>query len=99
MKKKIFGAVLITVITFVGCWNFNQSKKKALLSNLILANIEALAQSNESSTEEKGKSPETKRCKKTFPDGTFTSSVERVCTPSCSSCTCTPVPCGEPFYN
>ena len=57
MKKKIFGAVLITVITFVGCWNFNQSKKKALLSNLILANIEALAQSNESSTEEKGKSP------------------------------------------
>lgn len=97
--KKYLGIIATVAIVAAAGWNFNQNKKKVQLSNLILDNIEALAQSNESSTEEKGKSPETKRCKKTFPDGTFTSSVERVCTPSCSSCTCTPVPCGEPFYN
>ncbi|GKG71889.1 hypothetical protein DXA15_23485 [Parabacteroides sp. AM58-2XD] len=43
MKKKIFGAVLITAMAVAAGWNFNQSKNETQLSDLTLANVEALA--------------------------------------------------------
>ncbi|MCS2427782.1 NVEALA domain-containing protein [Parabacteroides goldsteinii] len=43
MKKKIFGAVLITAMAVTAGWNFNQSKNETQLSDLALANVEALA--------------------------------------------------------
>lgn len=43
MKKKIIGAVLITAMAVTVGWNFNQSKKEIILSDLALANVEALA--------------------------------------------------------
>ena len=47
MKKKIFGIALIAAMAVAAGWNFNQSKKEVELSDLALANIEALA-NNES---------------------------------------------------
>ena len=43
MKKKIFGAALISAMAVTAGWNFNQSKNEVELSNLALANVEALA--------------------------------------------------------
>lgn len=43
MNKKIFGAVLITAIAFAASWNFHQNKNQTKLSDLALANVEALA--------------------------------------------------------
>ena len=43
MKKKIFGAVLIAAMAVTAGWNFNQSKNEVELSDLALANVEALA--------------------------------------------------------
>ena len=44
MKKKIFGVALIATMAVTAGWNFNQSKNEAVLSDLTLANVEALAQ-------------------------------------------------------
>lgn len=43
MKKKIFGAVIIAAMALAAGWNFNQSKNEVALSDLALANVEALA--------------------------------------------------------
>ena len=43
MKKKIFGAALIAAMAITAGWNFNQSKNEVELSDLALANVEALA--------------------------------------------------------
>ena len=43
MKKKIFGAVIIAAMALAAGWNFNQSKNEVELSDLALANVEALA--------------------------------------------------------
>lgn len=43
MKKKIFGAALIAAMALAAGWNFNQSKNEVNLSDLALANVEALA--------------------------------------------------------
>lgn len=48
MKHKILSTVIVAAITFIGGWNYNQSKNETILSELALANIEALA-SDESS--------------------------------------------------
>lgn len=48
MKKKIFGVALIAAMAVAAGWNFNQSKNEVELSDLALANVEALA-SNEGS--------------------------------------------------
>lgn len=45
MKKKIFGAALIAAMAVAAGWNFNQNKNEVELSDLALANVEALAQS------------------------------------------------------
>ena len=48
---------------------------------------------------EVGKIADKRRCKYTYPDGSFTTSVEVVCVDQyvCPSCTCKPVACGETF--
>lgn len=43
MKKKIFGVAIIAAMALAAGWNFNQSKNEVELSDLALANIEALA--------------------------------------------------------
>ena len=43
MKKKIFSIALIVAMIITGNWYFNQNENKVELSNLTLANIEALA--------------------------------------------------------
>lgn len=43
MKKKIFGVALIAAMALAAGWNFNQSKNEVELSDLALANVEALA--------------------------------------------------------
>lgn len=43
MKKKIFGVALIAAMAVAAGWNFNQSKNEVELSDLVLANVEALA--------------------------------------------------------
>ena len=43
MKKKIFGAAIIAAMAVAAGWNFNQSKNETQLSDLALANVEALA--------------------------------------------------------
>lgn len=47
MKKKIFGAAIIAAMAVAAGWNFNQSKNETQLSDLTMANVEALAR-NES---------------------------------------------------
>ena len=44
MKKKIFGAALIAAMAITAGWNFCQSQNEMELSDLVLANVEALAQ-------------------------------------------------------
>ena len=54
MKKKIFGVALIAAMALAAGWNFNQSKNEVELSDLALANVEALARyegQNDSCTE------------------------------------------------
>lgn len=48
MKKKILGAVLIAAMVLAASWNFNQSKNEMELSDLALANVEALARGEDS---------------------------------------------------
>lgn len=43
MKKKIFGVALIAAMALAASWNFKQSKNEVELSDLALANVEALA--------------------------------------------------------
>ena len=43
MKKKIFGVALIAAMAVAAGWNFNQSKNEVNLTDLTLANVEALA--------------------------------------------------------
>ena len=43
MKKKIFGVAIIATMAVAVGWNFNQSKNEVELSDLALANVEALA--------------------------------------------------------
>lgn len=43
MDKKIFGVALIATMAVAASWNFNQSKNEVELSDLVLANVEALA--------------------------------------------------------
>lgn len=47
MKKKILGVTLITAMAVAASWSFNQNKNEVELSDLALANVEALA-NNES---------------------------------------------------
>uniref|UniRef100_UPI002598310D NVEALA domain-containing protein n=1 Tax=uncultured Parabacteroides sp. TaxID=512312 RepID=UPI002598310D len=43
MKLKIFWAVLFTAIAVAAGWNYSQSQNEVELSDLALANVEALA--------------------------------------------------------
>lgn len=52
VKKKIFGAALIAAMAVTASWNFNQSKNETQLSDLAMANVDALAQ-DESNQEKK----------------------------------------------
>jgi hypothetical protein len=43
MKKKILSIAFVAAIAVVGAWNFVQSQDESSLSDLALANVEALA--------------------------------------------------------
>ena len=44
MTKKIFGIIIIAVVAIVAGWNYQQGKTDVKLSDLALANVEALAE-------------------------------------------------------
>jgi hypothetical protein len=44
MKKKILGVAIVAAIALVSGWNINQSKSDVALSDMALANVEALAE-------------------------------------------------------
>ena len=80
-----------------------ESRKSVVaLSDLAMANIEALAHLEEGCDEchidNYGREPRTERCMLELGGGMFTSSVRRVCdiTPDASR-TCSPVKCGDYF--
>jgi hypothetical protein len=43
MKKKISSIVFVAAIAVAATWNFTQNQKEAALSDIALANVEALA--------------------------------------------------------
>ena len=43
MKKKIFSAALIAAMAVTAGWNYQQNKQSIVLSDLAMANVEALA--------------------------------------------------------
>ena len=43
MKKKIFGVALIAAMAVAAGWNYQQNKQNVELSDLAMANVEALA--------------------------------------------------------
>jgi hypothetical protein len=45
MKKKVLSIVFVAAIAVAGAWNFVQTQEESPLSDLALANVEALAQS------------------------------------------------------
>lgn len=45
MKKRILSATIIAAVAIVAGWNYQQSENEMELSDLALANVEALAQS------------------------------------------------------
>lgn len=61
--KKIIGIALIAVAAITAGWNFSQNQKEVELSDLALANVEALAQ-NESVPSECSATQEKKCCRK-----------------------------------
>ena len=44
MKKKINAAVIIAALAITAGWNYNQSQNEMSISDLVLANVEALAE-------------------------------------------------------
>jgi hypothetical protein len=43
MKKKILVSIFVVAVVAIAGWNFSQSMSEAALSNVVLANVEALA--------------------------------------------------------
>jgi len=78
MKKKIFGIVAILLIAVVTAWNVNLGSKTTGMSNVMLANVEALAQ--ESNTP-----PPSCSCSKKCDDGKTTASCTGYSSCNCSS--------------
>lgn len=110
MRKRIYWAAFI-FLCLVSAGNlFIAGKNNKALSEAALANIQALAQwefpwsggiFDEYTPQKPPQVAKTVRCKYDYPDGWFTSSVERICYTQyvCLDCTCTPVACGVPFYD
>lgn len=63
MKKKIFGAALIAAMAVAAGWNFNKSQNEMELSDLALANIEALARGEDSNDPNRGSGVKKVDCK------------------------------------
>ncbi|SEG29467.1 NVEALA domain-containing protein [Parabacteroides chinchillae] len=43
MKKKLFGIAIVAIVAVGTAWNVNENKNEVTISNLVLANMEALA--------------------------------------------------------
>ncbi|HBG41550.1 MAG TPA: hypothetical protein DDW85_09075 [Porphyromonadaceae bacterium] len=103
MKKKIISGVFALALLITAGYGVNKSMKShANLSDLILANVEALAQLENGCDEchlgNYGREARTVPCKLDLGGGWFTGSVQRVCDITAdASSTCTPVECGGYF--
>lgn len=95
MKNKLF--ILSSFIFFTAFSYYLSQKESTQLTDIISANIEALAQDENEKTDW-WTQPETRRCKHDLGGGWFESSVERICTFCATPNSCTPVECGEVFY-
>lgn len=49
MKRKIIGATLLVALAIAAGWNYNQSENETTLSELGMANVEALARGESAS--------------------------------------------------
>lgn len=49
MKRRILGIIVTVAIAVAATWNFNQEKNEIVISELALANVEALANGESSS--------------------------------------------------
>ncbi|OPZ26323.1 MAG: hypothetical protein BWZ00_01671 [Bacteroidetes bacterium ADurb.BinA174] len=102
-KKTILSSLFAFALVAVAAYGINKSiNNHALLSDLALANIEALAHlENGCDTchlDNYGREPKVERCKLDLGGGMFTSSVKRICEITAdASRTCTPVECGGYF--
>ena len=56
MKKKLIGVAVVAAIAVTAGWNFNQSRNEMKLSELGLANVEALAGCESSVKDDWGRS-------------------------------------------
>lgn len=50
MKKRILGVIIVAVVAITAGWNFNQSENDVMLSDLALANVDALASGEDGET-------------------------------------------------
>lgn len=99
MKTKIITLISICVIAVSLCFISDNGKQQlAKLTDLTLAKIESLA-NGESGGDHSWLQPKTERCRLELGGGMFTSSVERICVLCVVPYSCTPVACGEVFYN
>lgn len=90
-RKNVFTIIILSIITV----SVVSKEKKENLSDIALANIEALA-TNESIYDYR--QPETVACD--YIEGIWhTASVQRDCVFCAVPSFCTPVECGEVFYN
>jgi hypothetical protein len=98
MKKKDFGIFGIAVVGAAMVFNTNISLSSSTLSDVALANVEALAQKEDAKPYE-SVTEETQACLLNLGGGWFTNSVEIVCVVRGDGVysSCTPVPCGVPF--
>ncbi len=98
-KKTILSSLFVIALVAVTAYGINKSMANhSHLSDLALANMEALAQledgCDECHLDNYGREPRTERCKLDLGGGMFTTSVERICEITAdASRTCTPVEC------
>lgn len=92
MKKTFFilGFVTFSVVTFL-----NARNQGHFIGFMNVGSVEIMSRGEMDNGH--WLEPQTVRCKLDFPDGSFTSSVERVCVMANYMSNCMGVRCGEPF--
>lgn len=63
MRKKLFGVAVIAALAITAGWNYQQNKQSVELSELALANIEALARGEDSNDPNRGSGVKKVDCK------------------------------------
>ena len=99
MKKKFIYGFVFIAISAVAAWNVNFNSQTNGMSDVALANVEALAGENDALPYE-SVGCQTESCKLDLGGGWFTGSVKRVCIilDNGQYSSCISKACGEVFY-